>query len=89
MPGEGRAHAEELGRLAREARDPRRGGFLRLPGLIWRTLRLTGSSRELLTPYAPLLPLLSVPFLGAVAFAALGVVVEVAVALLVVLVLAL
>jgi hypothetical protein len=89
MPGETRAHAEELGRLAREARDPHRGRARRLPGLVWRTLRLTGASRELLTPYAPLLPLLSVPFLTAVAFAALGVVVEVAIALLVLVVLAL
>jgi alpha-beta hydrolase superfamily lysophospholipase len=89
MPGETRAHAEELGRLAREARDPRRSRARRVPGLVWRTLRVTGSSRELLTPYAPLLPLLSVPFLTAVAFAALGVVVEVAIALLVLLVLAL
>jgi hypothetical protein len=89
MPGEGRAHTEELGRLAREARHPRRGGFLRLPVLVWRTLRLSSSSRELMTPYAPLLPLLSVPFLAAVALAALGVVVECAVALLVVILLAL
>jgi alpha-beta hydrolase superfamily lysophospholipase len=88
MRGETRAHAEELGRLAREARDPHRGRARRVPGLVWRTLRLTGASRELLTPYAPLLPLLSVPFLTAVAFAALGVVFEVAIALLVLLVLA-
>lgn len=86
LPGETRAHAEELGRLAREARDPRRGKAWGVPRLVWRTLRLTGSSRELLTPYAPLLPLLSLPFLTAVAFAALGVVVEAAIALLIALV---
>ena len=89
MPGEGRAHAEELGRLSREARHPRQRGVRRLPILIWRTLRLSSSSRELLTPYAPLLPLLSLPFLAAVAFAAIGVLVECAVALIVVIVLAL
>ncbi|MDX6489439.1 MAG: hypothetical protein QOK13_2054 [Gaiellaceae bacterium] len=89
MPGEGRAHAEELGRLAREARHPQQGGVRRLPVLIWRTLRLSSSSRELLTPYAPLLPLLSIPFLAAVAFAAIGVLVECAVALIVLIVLAL
>ena len=89
MPGETRAHAEELGHLARESRDPDRGRARRVPGLVWRTLRLTASSRELLRPYAPLLPLLSVPFLTAVAFAALGIVVEVAIALLVLFVLAL
>ena len=89
MPAEGRAHAEELGRLAREARHPRQSGIRRLPILIWRTLRLSSSSRELLTPYAPLLPLLSLPFLGAVALAAIGVLVECVVALIVVIVLAL
>jgi hypothetical protein len=88
LPGEGRTHAEQLGRLAREARDPSRRGTRRLPGLIWRTLRVTGSSRELLTPYAPLLPLLSVPFLALVAFAAVGVLVECAFALIVLVVLA-
>ena len=89
MPAEGRAHAEELGRLAREARHPRQHGLRRLPILIWRTLRLSSSSRELLTPYAPLLPLLSIPFLGAVAFSAIGVLIECAVALIVVILLAL
>ena len=87
MPGETRAHAEELARLAREARNPHRRRARRVPGLVWRSLRLSGASRELLTPYAPLLPLLSVPFLTAVAFAVLGVGVEVAIALLVALVL--
>ena len=87
MPGEGGAHAEELRRLAREARHPRRRGLRRLPVLVWRTLRLSTSSRDLLTPYAPLLPLLSIPFLAAVAFAAIGMLIECAVALLVVLVL--
>jgi hypothetical protein len=88
MPGEGRAYAEELGRLAREARRPRRGGVRWLTVLIWRTLRISNSSRELLTPYAPLVPLLSLPFLAAVAFASIGVLIECAVAVLVVLVLA-
>lgn len=89
LPGEGREHVEELGRLTREARDARQRGFARLPGMIWRLTRLTGSSRELLTPYAPLLPLLSVPFLTAVVFAAVGVFVEIAIAVVVLLVLAL
>jgi hypothetical protein len=89
LPGEGREHVEELGRLAREARGARQRGFARVPGTIWRLTRLTGSSRELLTPYAPLLPLFSVPFLTAVAFAAAGVFVEVAIALVALLVLAL
>jgi hypothetical protein len=58
MPGAGRAHADELARLARQ----RRG---RLPRRAWRLLALGRSTRELLTPYAPLAPLLSVPFLVA------------------------
>ena len=50
MPGETRAHAEELGRLAREARDPRRSRARRVPGLVWRTLRVTGSKPRTRTP---------------------------------------
>jgi hypothetical protein len=89
LPGQGREHLEELGRLARDARATRQRGFARVPGTIWRLTRLTGSSRELLTPYAPLLPLLNVPFLAAVAFAAVGVLVELAIALVVLVALAL
>jgi hypothetical protein len=56
LPGAGREHADELARLARERRQ-------RLPRRAWRLLALGRSTRELLTPYAPLAPLLSVPFL--------------------------
>lgn len=57
LPGAGRGHADELARLVRERR--RR----RLPSSAWRLFALGRSSRELLTPYAPLAPLLSPPFL--------------------------
>lgn len=58
MPGAGMEHADELARLARGRRE-------RLPRRAWRLLALGRSTRELLTPYAPLAPLLSVPFLAA------------------------
>lgn len=66
LPGTGKQHAEELGRLVRE-RGRRRG----LPLRAWRLLALGRSSRELLTPYAPLAPLLSPPFLAAAALSLL------------------
>lgn len=86
LPLETRDHAEQLGRLTREAR-ARRAGWAS-PGQLWRLARLTSSSRALLTPYAPVLPLLSPPFLLAVTLAALAVGLEVAIALVVLLVLA-
>lgn len=86
LPLDTRDHAEQLGRLRREAR-ARRSGWAS-PGQLWRLARLASSSRELLTPYAPVLPLLSPPFLLAVALAALAVGLEVAIALVVLLVLA-
>jgi hypothetical protein len=56
LPGTGRQHADELARLARERRQ-------RFPLRAWRLVALGRSSRRLLTPYAPLAPLLSLPFL--------------------------
>jgi hypothetical protein len=46
-----------------------RGG--RLPRALWRAGRQAASARELATPWAPLLPLLSLPFLAATAISAL------------------
>ena len=86
LPMDARGHAEQLGQLARETRE-RRGRWTHLPGQLWRLTRLTSSSRELLTPYAPIVPLLSLPFLAAVVVAAGAVVAEIAIALVVVLVL--
>ncbi len=60
LPGEGRAHADELARILRE-----RTGRRRLPLRAWRLLALGRSSRELLTPYAPLAPLFNPTFLFA------------------------
>jgi hypothetical protein len=75
LPFDAREHGEHLRRLAQDAR-AERGGWIAVPRHIWRLTRLTASSRELLTPYAPVLPLLSLPFLVAVVLAAAAVVVE-------------
>ena len=56
LPGVGREHVDELARIVRERRE-RRG-----VRQAWRLLALGRSSRELLTPYAPLAPLFSLPF---------------------------
>lgn len=71
MPMGTREHAEELRRLVADARTRR--GLRFVPGQLWRFGLLTSSSKELLTPYAPLLPLFSVTFLAVVAAAALAV----------------
>lgn len=79
LPETGRAQAAELGRIAGDARA--RASWLRFPRLLWRFGFLAGAARETLTPWAPLLPLVSVPFLLATAAAFAGAVLEVAVAL--------
>jgi ABC-type molybdate transport system permease subunit len=86
-PLETREHAEQVRRIVREARSRR--GWSTLPWQIWRLARLAASSRDLLTPYAPVLPLLSPPFVAGVVLSAAAVVAETAVALVLVLVLAL
>jgi len=58
IPGTGREHAAELARIVGE-----RGPRTRLPLRAWRLFALGRSSRELLTPHAPLVPLFSPPFL--------------------------
>jgi hypothetical protein len=79
LPTEGRDHSEELRRLVREARSRR--GWSSVPVQLWKLARLATSSRELLTPYAPLVPLVSARFLAAVALSAIGVGAELVVAL--------
>lgn len=86
LPAETREHGEQLRQLAQDAR-ARRRGWLGVPGHLWRLTRLTASSREVLTPYAPLLPLLSPPFLLAVALSAGAAAAELIAALVVLLVL--
>ncbi len=81
MPMDTRQHAGELRGLVEDARARR--GLRFVPGQVWRLGRLTSSSRELLTPYAPLLPLFSVPFLAVVAASAFAVFPEAAIAVIV------
>jgi hypothetical protein len=84
LPAEGREHAAELRSLVDDARSRR--GWGAAPLQLWKLARLTTSSRELLTPYAPLVPLVSIQFLAAVVLSAVAVGVELVVALVLVLV---
>jgi hypothetical protein len=84
-PGTARKHAEELRALARDAQARERPAWRRLPGSTWRLAALVRSARDLLAPHAPLLPLLSVPFLVVTLVSALLVPVLVAAALVVLL----
>lgn len=82
LPATGRDHASGLGRLAAEAAATRgRRGLVRLPLLLWRLARLSGETRGLLTPYAPVLPLVSIPFLVLAAASVVAAAVELLVAL--------
>jgi hypothetical protein len=68
-PDVSRGHAAELRDLAEEARRRERPAWRRLPGSTWRLARLVAAARDLLTPYAPLVALVSPPFLVASALA--------------------
>ena len=86
LPLEAREHGDQLRRLLDEARTSRGTRFQVLR--LWRLTRLTGATRETLTPYAPLLPLLSLPFLAGAALASFAAAVELLVAGVVAIVLA-
>jgi hypothetical protein len=62
------AQARDL-RTAVDALGRARGG--RLPVALWRTGRQAASARDLVMPWAPLLPLISIPFLVATLISAL------------------
>lgn len=66
-----RGHADELRALTRDAQSRERPAWRRLPGSTWRLATLVRSARDLLAPHAPILPLLSIPFLIATAVSAL------------------
>jgi hypothetical protein len=70
-PGTTREHVAELRAIARDAQGRERPAWRRLPGSTWRLASLVRSARDLLAPHAPLLPLLSVPFLIATLVSAL------------------
>jgi hypothetical protein len=86
LPQEGRLHADELRRLALDAKGGSRSGVIRLPGLLIRLVGLARSSRELLTPYAPVAALASLWFLAATLAALVASLVLVPLALVVLLV---
>jgi hypothetical protein len=79
-PGTTREHIAELRAIAHDAQARERPAWRRLPGSTWRLATLLRSARDLLAPHAPLVPLLSVPFLIATFVSALFVPVFVVVA---------
>jgi hypothetical protein len=70
-PGTTREHVAELRAIAHDAQERDRPAWRRLPGSTWRLATLVRSGRDLLAPHAPLVPLLSVPFLVATLVSAL------------------
>lgn len=84
-PGATQEHVSELRAIANEAHERERPAWRRLPGSTWRLALLARSTRDLLAPHAPLLPLLSVPFLVGTLISALLVPVMVIAALVVLL----
>jgi hypothetical protein len=84
-PGTTREHVAELRAIAQDAKERERPAWRRLPGSTWRLAALVRSGRDLLAPHAPLLPLLSVPFLVATVVSALLVPAVVVAALVVIL----
>jgi hypothetical protein len=80
LPQSARERKVDVERLAAELREPGRRIFL-LPRALWRMRVLGGAARDLVTPHAPLLPFLSVPFLTVSALAAVGALVEIGIAL--------
>lgn len=87
LPLEAKEHGEQLRNLVDQARTVR-GNRFQLPRLLWRLTRLAGSTRETLTPYAPLLPLLSLPFLAGATLAAFAGAIEIIVACVIAIILA-
>lgn len=79
-PDTAREHAEELRAIAHDARARERPAWRRLPASTWRLATLVRSARDLLAPHAPLVALLSAPFLVATLVSALLVPVLVAAA---------
>lgn len=69
IPSGAGERADELARVLGDARG-RRGGVAGIPRLLWRLSRLSASSRELLTPYASVVPLFRLASAGLAAAAA-------------------
>lgn len=69
IPGEAGERVDELTRALGDARGTR-GGLRGMPRLLWRLSRLSASSRELLTPYASVVPLFRLASIGVAGAAA-------------------
>jgi hypothetical protein len=69
LPGRLRSTPAELQAALADLAGVRRG---RLFWSLWRTGRAAFAARELVTPWAPLLPLVSIPFLAAASLSALA-----------------
>jgi len=82
LPLDARDHGEQLRAVFDQARLAR-GNRFHILRTVWGITRTTRDARETLMPYAPLMPLVSVPFLAATALSALAVGIEVMVALIV------
>jgi hypothetical protein len=82
LPLDARDHGEQLRAVFDQARVAR-GNRFHILRTVWGVTRTTRAARETLMPYAPLMPLVSVPFLIATALSALAVGVEVIIALVV------
>jgi hypothetical protein len=82
LPETARGHAGDLERALREL-EGTRGRRKRRVVVVWRLAKLPATARESLMIYAPLMALLSVPFLAAAALSAVLVPIELIVALIV------
>jgi GNAT superfamily N-acetyltransferase len=71
LPERLRGAPEEVARLGSTLDELRRARGTGVARALWRTGRRAASARDLATPWAPLLPLLSIPFLAATAVSAL------------------
>jgi hypothetical protein len=71
LPERLRGAPEEVAQLGGALDEVRRARGTGVARALWRTGRRAASARELATPWAPLLPLLSIPFLAATAISAL------------------
>lgn len=70
LPSRLRGAPAQVGGLRSALDDLGRARGTRLPRALWRAGRQAASARELATPWAPLVPLLSLPFLAATGLSA-------------------
>lgn len=71
LPARLRNAPAQAGELRRAVEELARARATGMPRALWRAGRAAAGSRELATPWAPLLPLVSIPFLAGTAASAL------------------